>query len=269
MYQIIASDLDGTLLLPDHTLSLLAKKTLKQLTDLGRYFVFATGRNYADVAQMRDKLGIKAYMITSNGARVHNYRGELVLCRNIDQAVARDLFSLAFGAKGVISNIYRDNQWYIDRESCEEQDFFRESVFHYQLYRPETMPPDNISKIFFTSANSILLQQLQERIVGSWGDSVDVCFSLPSCLEVMAAGVSKGAALEMVAQQLGSSLQASIAFGDGMNDVEMLQRVGKGCIMGNGLPRLKQTLPGLEVIGSNAEDAVTHYLRKLYRLSVS
>lgn len=71
MYQVVASDLDGTLLSPDHTLSPYAKETLKLLTARGIHFVFATGRHHVDVGQIRDNLEIKSYMITSNGARVH------------------------------------------------------------------------------------------------------------------------------------------------------------------------------------------------------
>ncbi len=80
----------------------------------------------------------------------------------------------------------------------------------------------------------------------------------------MAGGVSKGHALEAVAKQLGHSLKACIAFGDGMNDVEMLSMAGKGCIMRNAHQRLKDRLPDLEVIGSNADDAVPHTLRTLF-----
>lgn len=72
MYQVVASDLDGTLLSPDHTLSPYAKETLKLLTARGIHFVFATGRHHVDVGQIRDNLEIKSYMITSNGARVHD-----------------------------------------------------------------------------------------------------------------------------------------------------------------------------------------------------
>ena len=74
MYQVVASDLDGTLLSPDHTLSPYAKETLKLLTARGINFVFATGRHHVDVGQIRDNLEIKSYMITSNGARVHESR---------------------------------------------------------------------------------------------------------------------------------------------------------------------------------------------------
>ncbi|MCL0244218.1 HAD-IIB family hydrolase, partial [Escherichia coli] len=89
-------------------------------------------------------------------------------------------------------------------------------------------------------------------------------FSTLTCLEVMAGGVSKGHALEAVAKMLGYTLSDCIAFGDGMNDAEMLSMAGKGCIMANAHQRLKDLHPELEVIGSNADDAVPHYLRKLY-----
>lgn len=82
MYQVVASDLDGTLLSPDHTLSPYAKETLKLLTARGVNFVFATGRHHVDVGQIRDNLGIKTYMITSNGARVHDSDGNLVFSHN-------------------------------------------------------------------------------------------------------------------------------------------------------------------------------------------
>ncbi|MGU0171502.1 HAD hydrolase family protein [Escherichia coli] len=79
----------------------------------------------------------------------------------------------------------------------------------------------------------------------------------------MAGGVSKGHALEAVAKKLGYSLKDCIAFG---RDERRRNAVdgGKGCIMGSAHQRLKDLHPELEVIGTNADDAVPHYLRKLY-----
>ncbi len=49
-----------------------------------------------------------------------------------------------------------------------------------------------------------------------------------------------------------------------MNDAEMLSMAGKGCIMRNAHQRLKDLHPELEVIGTNADNAVPQYLRKLF-----
>ncbi|WP_092878830.1 sugar/pyridoxal phosphate phosphatase YigL [Izhakiella capsodis] len=264
MYPIIASDLDGTLLNPDHRLTPFTYQTLRLLVQKGVHFVFATGRHYVDVGQMRDNLGISAYMITSNGARVHNTDGELIFSQNLEEDIARELVAMHYHHPHVFTNVYRDEAWFLNRDRPEEEDFFRESNFAYQIYQDGGLPTDGISKVFFTCSDPDQLDPIEQALLARWGDRVNVSFSLPTCLEVMAGGVSKGHALEAVAKRLGYSLQECITFGDGMNDVEMLSMSGRGCIMQNGAPKLKARLPELEIIGSNADDAVPHYLRNMF-----
>lgn len=264
MYHIVASDLDGTLLSPEHRITPFARETLQKLMVYDIHFVFATGRHHIDVGQMRDKLGIPAYMITSNGARVHNADGELIFSLNLDQDIASDLYGLQYHHPEILTHVYRDDEWFVSRSRPAEQDYFRESVFNYQVYEPGLLPTDGISKVFFTCEDPEQLIPLEQAIEARWGDRVNVSFSLPTCLEVMAGGVSKGHALEAVAKRLNYSLKECIAFGDGMNDVEMLSMAGNGYIMRNAQQRLKDTLPDLEVIGTNAEDAVPQALRALF-----
>lgn len=264
MYQVVASDLDGTLLSPDHTLSPFAKEILKLLTARGVNFVFATGRHHVDVGQIRDNLDIKAYMITSNGARVHDTDGNLVFTHNLDRDIAADLFGMMHNEPEIITNVYRDDEWFMNRHRPDEMRFFKEAVFKYALYEPGLLEPEGVSKVFFSCDNHEKLLPLEQAINARWGDRVNVSFSTLTCLEVMAGGVSKGHALEAVAHALGYRLKNCIAFGDGMNDAEMLSMAGKGCIMANAHQRLKQLHPELEVIGTNADNAVPKYLRKLY-----
>ncbi|MCW2479087.1 sugar/pyridoxal phosphate phosphatase YigL [Candidatus Symbiopectobacterium sp. NZEC135] len=264
MYHVVASDLDGTLLSPDHTLSPFAKETLKLLTAQGIHFVFATGRHHLDVAQIRDGLGISAFMITSNGARVHNTQGELIFSHNLDQDIAHDLYGMVYSNPEMLTHVYRGDEWFMSRSRPEEERFFQESVFKYKLFEPGLLGTDGVSKVFFTCDSHEKLLPLEEAINARWGDRVNVSFSTLSCLEVMAGGVSKGHALEQVAKLMGHTLTSCIAFGDGMNDFEMLSMAGKGYIMRNAHQRLKDLLPQLEVIGSNADDAVAHALRRLF-----
>ena len=264
MYQVVASDLDGTLLSPEHRLTPYAKETLRLLTSRGIHFVFATGRHHVDVGQIRDNLEIEAYMITSNGARVHDTAGNLVFTHNLDRDIATDLFGMMHNHPDIITNIYRDDEWFISRHRPDEMRFFQEAVFQYSLYEPGLLESEGISKVFFTCDTHETLLPLEQAINARWGDRVNVSFSTLTCLEVMAGGVSKGHALEAVSKAMGYNLASCIAFGDGMNDKEMLSMAGKGCIMDNAHQRLKDLLPELEVIGSNADDAVPRYLRKLF-----
>ncbi|MGM3173423.1 sugar/pyridoxal phosphate phosphatase YigL [Dickeya lacustris] len=264
MYPIVASDLDGTLLSPDHTLSPYAKQTLRQMTEQGIHFVFATGRHHMDVAQMRDNLAISAYMITSNGARVHNSDGELVFSHNLDQDIARELYGMVYHHPEIMTHVYRDDEWYLCRSRPEEERFFTETVFRYRVFEPQTLDTDGVGKVFFTCEDHDKLLPLEAALNARWGERVNVSFSTLTCLEVMAGGVSKGHALQQVAGILGHTIKDCIAFGDGMNDYEMLAMAGKGCIMHNAHQRLKDRLPHNEVIGTNRDQAVPMYLRRLY-----
>ncbi|AKJ40850.1 sugar/pyridoxal phosphate phosphatase YigL [Pragia fontium] len=264
MYPIVASDLDGTLLQADHTLSPFAKDTLKLIAKHGVNFIFATGRHHIDVGQIRDGLGIDSYMITSNGARVHNAKGELLFSHNLDENIAYELYHIVNDSPDIETHVYRNDDWLTNRESEDLKNFHQESDFNYQLFEAHSMATDGICKVFYTCTDHQKLLRLEEKINARWGNQVHVTFSLDYCLEVMGAGVSKGRALQDVSGILGYGLKDCITFGDGMNDVEMLSMAGKGCIMQNASPRLKKTLPELEVIGSNVDDAVMHYLRKMY-----
>ena len=86
----------------------------------------------------------------------------------------------------------------------------------------------------------------------------------PSFTDITVQGADKGNALKQMTKHLSISLEECIAFGDGMNDVEMLAEVGKGCMMGNADPRLIQRCPQLETIGCNTDEAVAVYLRAIF-----
>ncbi len=72
--------------------------------------------------------------------------------------------------------------------------------------------------------------------------------------------VSKGDALAHLLENRNYGLKDCIAFGDGQNDVEMLSWVGKGYVMANADPRLKEACPELEEIGFNKDEAVAKHL---------
>ncbi|MNT72254.1 Pyridoxal phosphate phosphatase YigL [compost metagenome] len=72
--------------------------------------------------------------------------------------------------------------------------------------------------------------------------------------------VDKAVAIEKVLEKEGFTLDEAISFGDGFNDLQMLSATGKGLIMGNAPSILKDALPDLEVIKTNAEDGVAKYI---------
>ncbi len=261
-FRIVASDLDGTLLAPNHQLSDFSKQTLKELHDKGYTFIFATGRHHVDVAGIREIAGIPAYMITSNGARVHDQNDQLMYSKNVPEELVQPVIDVIRHDPEIYIHLYQDEQWLMDRDDEELAKFHSESGFTYTRFNASNAPTNGIAKVFFTHPkhDHEHLVQYENQLREKFGDQLNIAFSTPWCLEVMAADVSKGDALDAVAKSLGFSLENCIAFGDGMNDVEMLSMAGKGLVMGTSHHKVKAALPNNEVIGSNEEDAVAQYL---------
>ena len=266
MFHFVASDLDGTLLNTEHSLSPFTKKILQALREMGIHFAFATGRHHIDVTQMRENMEIDAFMITSNGARVHDSNGNLVFSRSFDPNLAKELAVICKDSPYIYTHVYRGDDCLINKPDAYSLSFFVDTKFKYQFFDPTNFDTSDIAKIYFTTSDinhNHYLVELKDKIEKQYGNKVSIAFSTPNCLEVMAENVTKGSALKLVVESLGYQLKDSIAFGDGMNDYEMLKMAGKGCIMQDASPELKALLPELEVIGSNADDAVPHYLANL------
>ena len=262
--KIVASDLDGTLLAPNHQLSDFTKLTLKKLHEQGYTFIFATGRHHVDVAGIRQIAGIPAYMITSNGARVHDQNDQLMYSQNVPQELVQPVIDIVRQDPNIFIHMYQNEDWLLDREDEMLAKFHSESGFSYKRFEADNAPSDGIAKVFFThpEQDHEHLVTFEQKLKEAFGDKLNVAFSTPWCLEVMAAEVSKGHALDAVAKSLNRTLDNCVAFGDGMNDAEMLAMAGKGLIMGTSHEKVMQALPDNEVIGSNADDAVAHYLEK-------
>ncbi|WP_087020557.1 Cof-type HAD-IIB family hydrolase [Thaumasiovibrio subtropicus] len=260
MYKIIASDLDGTLLTPEHVIAPYSRGVLQQLHQRGEHFVFATGRHHVDVARIRETVGIPAYMITSNGARVHDADDNLVFAADVDPEVVHQLLAICKDDENIIIHFYHDEQWMVSRLNEELKKFHKDSGFSYKILDLDAPPTDKIVKIFLTYDDHEYLVEFEKKFNATFGDNASIAFSTPWCLEVMGKGVSKGAALQAVAELKGYTLADCIAFGDGMNDKEMLEMAGKGLIMGTAHDRLKNALPALEIIGDNKEESVARYL---------
>ncbi|WP_028863634.1 Cof-type HAD-IIB family hydrolase [Psychromonas aquimarina] len=262
MYKIAASDLDGTLLSSDHKILPFTKKVLIQLHEQGKEFIFATGRHHIDVAQMREQLGIPAFMITANGACVHNSQNDIIFQQHVQQDIIADIINMVKKDHDIIINLYRNDDWLVNKEDT-KTDFNHEN-FTYSFFDIDNPPLEDIAKIFLTREDQDhdKLVIWENKIKAKFADRANIAFSSPSCLEIMDAGVSKGHALDAVAKMKGYQLKDCIAFGDGMNDYEMLSMAGKGIVMGTAHHKVKTALPNHEVIGSSDDQAVAHYLVK-------
>ena len=260
MYKVIVSDLDGTLLTPAHVVSEQTKTTIHNLLQQDKKFIIATGRHNVDVEAIRKTIDAEIYLITSNGARVHNNKGELIYSKNVPVDIAQIIAEIDL-PESIQANIYRNDEWFVNKPNPEILNFSQDSTFSYQVVDLITLDKAGIAKFFFCGPHDDLAK-LAEQINAQYSSQLNVSFSLPECLEVMDIKVNKAEALTEVLKVKGFSMAETVAFGDGMNDLEMLQAVDKGLMMGNASAMLKAALPDFEMIGDNTEDGVAHYIEK-------
>ncbi|RKF22182.1 Cof-type HAD-IIB family hydrolase [Alginatibacterium sediminis] len=260
MYKLIASDLDGTLLNPQHRISEATREVVERCREQGDKFVIATGRHYLDVKEIAKNFSFPMYLITSNGAQAHNKDGEILYSSNLDQAQVSQLLELSKPFKSH-RNLYTDDAWFVEEVDSRLETFHTESGFAYQLTSFDTFEHSNVLKLFFVGDHDELMN-IEAAAKAVFGESLNIAFSLPHCLEVMNVSANKGIALSKVVESKGLSLQDCIAFGDGFNDKEMLEVAGKGIVMENAHYKLKEALPYLERTKSNTEDGVAWYLNQ-------
>ncbi|PKF61243.1 Cof-type HAD-IIB family hydrolase [Psychromonas sp. psych-6C06] len=261
MYKVAISDLDGTLLGPDHKVSAQTKQSIHRWVESGRKFVIATGRHYIEAKSLQDELGEPIYLITSNGARVHNREGEIILKQNLSSDIATAICDINF-AEGVQVNLFTDHCWYANYAIPELTGMALDQDFYCRPTDLKTLDKSNTIKIFFY-AEPELLQPVYEQLKAQFGHRINLTFSLDKCLEVMDVTANKGTAVEAVLKEKGFTRSEAIAFGDGMNDVEMLSLVGKPILMENSQTKLRDALPNAEMTLSAKEHGVAAKLNKI------
>lgn len=262
-YKAIICDLDGTLLNEKHTISNETKNTIKQILQSGVKFIIATGRHHNDAKTFKNMLGLDSFLITSNGAKVHDYNDNEIISHNIPPDVAKMVLNYKYDSC-LHKNVYIDEDWFVEKPCLSAMEFHKESGFKHKIATLDSLIGKSITKFFVMSDNYNSIINLENSLNEQFGDSLNVTLSIESCLEIMNKGVSKATAIAEVLKKEGIKLEESIAFGDGLNDYEMLSIVGKSFIMGNGSPRLKASLPNIEIIDSNTNNGVAKKLKEIF-----
>ena len=249
-YKAIVCDLDGTLLNSQHTISKYTRDVIKDVTNLGVKFFIATGRHHMDALKFKEMLGLDSYLISSNGARIHNENNE-IFDLNINEEIYK--------------NIYKDDFWFSEKPLDEAHEYHKESGFTYSVRKFLELKNSEVIKFFYINEDEKLIRNLENEINEKFGNRINLTLSLPICLEIMNKGISKGNAIkDILLPKFKITPEEVISFGDGLNDYEMLDIVGEGLLMGNCNPRLKELLPNNKVIGRNDEDGVAEYLKKVF-----
>ncbi|WP_269225652.1 Cof-type HAD-IIB family hydrolase [Flavobacterium eburneipallidum] len=257
--KVIVTDLDGTLLNPQHIVSDYTKSVFQELHKQNYLIVVATGRHHLDAMAIIDTLEVPVYLVSSNGARVHSPQKHELFAFDLKSEVVKTALSVDIDPEITVV-LFKESVWQTNKLSEKLNSFQADFKYLPELVDYSTLEDFGAIKIFFSHDNHDKLQVLKDSILAKSSNDLHHAFSLPTCLEFMDKSIDKSVGIQKILEKEGFAFEEAISFGDGFNDVQMLAATGKALIMGNAPQTLKEALPDLEIITTNANDGVAKYL---------
>lgn len=237
--QLLALDLDGTLLTHDKKISAQNKAAIQAAQAAGIHVVITTGRPLKAIEHILEALDLlvaSEYSITFNGGLVQRNNGE-ILSKNTfsyDDLVAihealsplglpLDVISDGISYETDPKSLYRKLSPFLEFVSC---DF-------------ASIPKDKMFNKAVSAIDPEFLDAQIPKIPTALKEKYEIFKSRDLLLEVMPKGVVKSFGLEKLTEILGIDQSAVMAMGDEENDLAMLEWAGLGIAMKNATPQVQ------------------------------
>ncbi|HYD09868.1 MAG TPA: HAD family hydrolase, partial [Acidimicrobiales bacterium] len=253
--RMIASDIDGTLLRADGTMSDRTVAALQAAEAAGIAVVLCTGRPPRWMKPIAERTGHTGIAVCANGALLYDLHTEEVVASFLwDHEVAR---TVAAGLRSAIPDI---------SFAIERPDGFAFEHSYVPVFEPS---PDvqvgELDELLSAPIIKLLarhpeldagaLMTAAHDAVADLAGKASTTYSIDGgLLEIAAPGISKSFALEKVAAERDITAAEVVAFGDMPNDIAMLTWAGRGIAVGNAHPELIAVAD--EVCGTNEDDGV-------------
>ena len=246
MTKILFSDMDGTLLKNDSTVSEKTKRVLDRMAAAGHRLVLTSGRPLDSMLEVMEQAGLfypDTILIAYNGSLIwdctahvplFSFTVPLDICGEIAEAARRH---------GIHYQTYTEHEIVCEREDDEIR-YYRRRIHLPLLLSPDPVsalsaPPWKMHAIHLT--DHAKLAALKEEVEERFGGQVIAQFSNSQYLEFYSSLAGKGNAILQVCRYFGVPVENSFSAGDAPNDISMLQAAGCGIAMKNADPEVKES----------------------------
>lgn len=239
---LVALDIDGTIVNYDGSLSEPVRQVLTQLAEAGHHLVISTGRALPGALEVVHALGLKeGYVVCSNGSVVVKLDPASPLGWEMHHVVS-------FDPKDALEKMHEalPNALFL----VEDPDLHRWASGPFpagELAESDTLDIVDFDQLLEKRATRIVMREVNGT-AEEFAEAVDrlglheVSYSVgwSNWLDIAPDGISKASGLELVESELGIDHELSIGAGDGLNDIEMIEWVHHGIVMGQSKDVLKQ-----------------------------
>ena len=268
--RIIALDLDGTLLDSNKQLSAGNLAALQKAADAGIEIVPTTGRFFGGMPDFIRQLPFVHYAITVNGAEVADLKsGTVVYKAEIPFQLSVSIMEF-LDEYPVIYDCYMNNEaWMTESMKLRIDDIVEDKHYRKMLHELRQPVPEmksfllqrqqDVQKIQLFTADQDLRLELMQQLTARF-ENLSVSSSISANVEINQSHANKGEALLALAEFLGVPQSATMAFGDGLNDLTMIRDAGVGIAMSNACDEAKNLSDWVSL--SCDEDGVAHGIEK-------
>jgi Cof subfamily protein (haloacid dehalogenase superfamily) len=243
-YQLICSDIDGTLLDKDRQLAKRTITVLKAVKD-DVQIILASSRMPKAMKHLQAELNITQNpLICYNGALVLDYStGEPKPLLSLDIPMqVLDFILKTVQQTNIHVSIYRNDEWYV-----EELDYWANREINNTKAEPTVTNQIELIKKWKTGAHKIMcmgaaeeVQVLYNALGTVYGDTVHTYRSKDTYIEISNKSISKATALELLLKEkYDFGMDKVISFGDNYNDMDLLEASGMGVAVANAKDEVK------------------------------
>jgi len=237
MIKLVVSDIDGTLLEDGgHELNPELFDVILKLRAAGMQFAAASGRQWASIEAVFEPIKKKIFYLSDNGAYV-GMCGRNLFLNPIDRDLIHEMIR-DIRAAGLTVLLSGPDQAYMDEDNPEFYRWLTEGYrFQVKQVRDLMQVEDQFIKISAYKKHDVepATKELREK----YGSRLKITISGDMWMDCMASGVNKGEAVKLLQESLGILPEETIAFGDQLNDMEMLKQAYYSFAIGNARPEVK------------------------------
>ncbi|MEW2168823.1 HAD family hydrolase [Streptomyces sp. NPDC007027] len=260
-YTLVATDLDGTLLRPDGTVSARSRAALGRAAASGARHLIVTGRPVPGIRALLADLAYTGLVVCGQGTQLYDAdAGRLLRSVTLDREAADTALGKIEAEVGAVFAA-------VDQDGADGVTLIEAG---YRMPNP-TLPAQRVGSreaLWERPVIKVLVRHpelgddaLTAAARGAVGDLATVTMAGPGTVELAPRGVDKGTGLAAAAELLGIGAERTVAFGDMPNDLPMFAGSGLRVAMGNAHPELRAAAD--EVTLTHAEDGVAVVLERL------
>lgn len=252
---LICTDLDGTLLRNDKSISKTNLDSIEYFKKEGGTFTFITGRPPSISGDVCEKIKPNAPFVCSNGGGIYDYKKQEYLWKIEIPRLCMELVSYIDNKMpdiGIQVNTF-DKIYYCKDNSAMAR--FRALTNSPNLVRNYNDIDEPIGKILFADENPQNIETLKNLLDSHpKAHNFDFIRSEQTLYEILPKGISKGSGLLELVRLLNLDINKTIAVGDYNNDISMIENAGIGVAVANAVPEAKRVANYITV--SNEEHAI-------------